>query len=403
MTAIPWVASIPTHWQVAPFFTVFRESKTSNTGMVESNLLSLSYGRIVRKNIDADEGLLPESFETYQIIEPDTIVFRLTDLQNDQRSLRTGRAMERGIITSAYGAAQPTGLNARYADYLMRSYDTTKVFYSFGGGVRQSLKLKDIARMPVLVPPMDEQRAIADYLDRETTQIDTLIAKQEQLIATLRERRSATVSHTLSAINADEKQVPLQYLGAIPMTNGLGLPGSHYDPTWPRYIRTTDIADSWSLRQDTFASQPPEVAANAMLEPGDILMTAAGATIGKSTLFSGDYPACYAGFLVRFRPRPDVSGHFIIYWMQSADYWSQINAGAVRSTIDNFSAGKYRKLRAPNIPLDEQHRTTSELDATISRIDSLITKAEQFVALAKERRSALITATTTGQFDTREG
>src|SRR5687768_9508463 len=117
--------------------------------------------------------------------------------------------------------------------------------------------------------------------------------------------------------------VPLRYLSSVPIANGLGLSGAHDDPEWPRYIRTTDIADATSLRDDVFASQPPEVAAAAMVAPGVILMTAAGASIGKSVTFSESYLACYAGFLVRVRPHSETEGRFLGYWMQSAHYWDQ--------------------------------------------------------------------------------
>ena len=68
----------------------------------EDNLLSLSYGRVIRKDINTSDGLLPESFNTYNIVEAGDIIIRPTDLQNDKRSLRTGLVKEHGIITSAY-------------------------------------------------------------------------------------------------------------------------------------------------------------------------------------------------------------------------------------------------------------------------------------------------------------
>ena len=117
--------------------------------MVESHLLSLSYGRIVPRDIGSSDGLVPESYETYQIVDPDDIIFRFTDLQNDKRSLRSARATERGIITSAYVAVKPIDIEARYAEYLMRSYDLAKVFYGLGGGVRQSLKFSGSSQMRV--------------------------------------------------------------------------------------------------------------------------------------------------------------------------------------------------------------------------------------------------------------
>jgi type I restriction enzyme S subunit len=177
-SGVTWIGQMPAHWRIQPLLSIAPERYDSNAGMLEDNLPSLSYGRIVRKDIESNDGLLPESFETYQIVRPNDIVFRLTDLQNDKRSLRTAIVEEQGIITSAYVAAKPSGINARYLNYLLRAYDVTKVFYSMGGGLRQSMKFSDIKRLPVIVPAVAEQTAIATFLDRETGKIDALIAEQ---------------------------------------------------------------------------------------------------------------------------------------------------------------------------------------------------------------------------------
>ena len=182
-SGVDWLGEVPAHWAINPFYSLASERTEPNSGMLEDNLLSLSYGRIVRKNIESNDGLLPESFETYQIVKPGDIVFRLTDLQNDKRSLRTAIVEEQGIITSAYLAAKPTGLQSGYLSHLLRAYDVTKVFYSMGGGLRQSMKFSDIKRLPTLAPSAEEQTSIATFLDRETAKIDGLIAEQEKLIA----------------------------------------------------------------------------------------------------------------------------------------------------------------------------------------------------------------------------
>ena len=104
-----------------------------NKGMINDNLLSLSYGRIVNKNIDATGGLLPESFETYQIVQAGDIVMRLTDLQNDKRSIRQGLVKEKGIITSAYDAVYPkAGHDSRFWAYALLALDLAKYYYSLG-------------------------------------------------------------------------------------------------------------------------------------------------------------------------------------------------------------------------------------------------------------------------------
>lgn len=179
------------------------------------------------------------------------------------------------------------------------------------------------------------------------------------------------------------KRVQLRHLAAVPITNGLGLSGEHDNAEWPRYVRTMDIATSRSLRADVFASQPPAIAQAATLQRGDIVATAAGATIGKSMLYLEDIPACYAGFLVRFRANGKTDQRFVSYWMQSAEYWAQIEQGAVRSTIDNFSAYKYRALSVPAIDLAEQRRIADFLDDRVARIDQIIAaRREQLTRLA---------------------
>lgn len=197
--------------------------------------------------------------------------------------------------------------------------------------------------------------------------------------------------------------VPLKHLAAIPITNGVGEAAEFDDPTWPRYVRTTDIGGPRSLRDDTFRSLPPEVAHRASLEPGDIVMTAAGATIGKSLLYGEPGEACYAGYLVRFRPKIDVDGRFISYWMESDDYWDQIAAGKVVSTIENFSAGKYQNLKCPAPSPEMQRAIADYLDTETARINALIIKKQNMMELLKERRRGLITFTVTGDANPQGG
>ena len=182
------IGTVPTSWDISPLFTVASESKISNKGMIENNLLSLSYGRIIQKDIETLGGLLPGSFETYQVVNENDIIFRLTDLQNDKRSLRSAICDERGIITSAYVAVTPKKIRPKFMHYLMRSYDETKVFYNLGSGMRQSLKYDELKRLPLVTPPESDQEQIENFLDRETARIDQLVEKKQALVAALKQK-----------------------------------------------------------------------------------------------------------------------------------------------------------------------------------------------------------------------
>lgn len=191
---IDWVGKIPAHWNAHPMYYYFTERRHRNFLCEENNLLSLSYGRVIRKDINTNEGLLPDSFNTYNIIEKDDIVLRLTDLQNDKRSLRTGIAKERGIITSAYVTLYAIKeLNAKYFYYLLHAYDLMKVLYNMGSGVRQGLNYGELSKMMLIEPPLDEQNEIADFLDQKCNEVDMCTESKKEQIATLEAYKKSVI------------------------------------------------------------------------------------------------------------------------------------------------------------------------------------------------------------------
>ena len=205
-SGIEWVGMIPAHWIVHPVYTYFGERKNKNRFGAEDNLLSLSYGRVIRKDINTSDGLLPESFSTYNIVEAGDIIIRPTDLQNDKRSLRTGLVKEHGIITSAYIDLCPIKkVDSRYFHFLLHAYDVMKVFYNMGNGVRQGLNYSEFSRLMIFEPSYDEQVDIANYLDAKCTEInDTIVKKQEQL-STLEAYKKSLIYEYVTG----KKEVPL--------------------------------------------------------------------------------------------------------------------------------------------------------------------------------------------------
>lgn len=133
---IEWIGEMPKGWATEQVGRRADQTKCENDGMIETNLLSLSYGKVKRRDINATESLLSESFEGYNIIEETDIVLRFTDLQNDQKSLRVGRATERGIITSAYTTIRLfDSEDSEFLYYALHSYDL-----KFGEVAHQAFK-----------------------------------------------------------------------------------------------------------------------------------------------------------------------------------------------------------------------------------------------------------------------
>ena len=206
-SGIEWVGMIPAHWIIHPVYTYFGERKNKNRFGAEDNLLSLSYGRVIRKDINTSDGLLPESFNTYNIVEAGDIIIRPTDLQNDKRSLRTGLVKEHGIITSAYIDLCPIKkVDSRYFHFLLHAYDVMKVFYNMGNGVRQGLNYSEFSRLMVFEPPYDEQVAIANHLDAKCAEIDGIIAQKQDQLSTLEAYKKSLIYEYVTG----KKEVPAQ-------------------------------------------------------------------------------------------------------------------------------------------------------------------------------------------------
>lgn len=420
-SGIPWVGGVPAHWQVVPLMGVASERSEQNIGMKEDNLLSLSYGRIVRKDIESNDGLLPESFETYQVIRAGDIVLRLTDLQNDKRSLRSALVGEKGIITSAYLAIRPSRIDSRFLAYLLRGYDLRKVFYSMGGGLRQSMKFSDMKRMPVLLPSKEEQTAIAAFLDRETAKIDALIAEQEKLIALLAEKRQATISHAVTKgldPKARMKDSGVAWLGEVPAhwdmkrVKDCGCevvdcknrtPEPHDDGDY-FVVRTSCVKDGQFNPDPGYRTDEAnfiEWTAKGRPQAGDVLFTREAPT-GEACLAPEGLDFCLGQRMMYIRPPKEVllSG-FLLYSIYGGLARERISEKSKGSTVGHLRVGEVGELPLLLPPLDEQQALLEFLGEELSKLKALATTSERAIVLMKERRSALIAAAVTGQIDVR--
>lgn len=416
-----WMGKIPAHWKIMPLYSIAVERNESNAGMLEDNLLSLSYGRIVNKDISSNDGLLPESFETYQIVRSDDIVFRLTDLQNDKRSLRSALVTQDGIITSAYVAIRPLLANARYLSHLYRFYDTTKVFYSMGGGLRQSMKFSDMRRLPTLIPPSEEQTAIATFLDRETAKIDTLVAEQEKLIALLQEKRQAVISHAVT--KGLDPSVPMkdsraEWLGEVPAhwevrplkhlaefrSGGTPNKGSldYWDGEVPwasaKDLKVEDLHDT----VDHITDWALEAGAASLMPAGSVLVVVRGMILARTfPVVTARVPMAINQDLKALLPRQGVR----------ADYLAALLRGSQVETLNRLDeAGHGTKalrmdawgaMLLPVPPLEEQKEIAAHLRQVCDDLDASRGELDRAITLLQERRTALISAAVTGQIDVR--
>ena len=190
-----WIKRIPQHWNEASLSALFFEHKAKNKGLINRNLLSLSYGKIIRKDISKGSGLTPDSYETYNVISENDIVLRLTDLQNDHKSLRTAISRENGIVTSAYITlrCRSDEYNIKYLHFFMHAFDAHKCFYSMGDGIRQNLSYDGIRRIKFSIPPRDEQDQIVRFLGWKASEMALFIKEKRSEIDLLVELKNSMI------------------------------------------------------------------------------------------------------------------------------------------------------------------------------------------------------------------
>lgn len=415
-SGVEWLGEVPEHWNLKRFCYLFAENKKKNIGLKETNVLSLSYGNIKEKKIDDNKGLLPESFETYQIIEPNDIVFRFTDLQNDKRSLRSAISKYHGIITSAYIAVK-TKQNADFYNYLFRAYDLQKVFYSMGEGMRQSLKMDELNKMPVVLPSEDEQKRIVAFLNTETTRIDNLITKQEKLIELLEEQRKSIISHAVTKglnPNAPMKDSGVEWLGEVPEhwevkkikrispvnrgasprpINDLKYFDDNGEYAW---VRISDVTRSNGFLFETEQRLSSLGASfSVKLEPESLFLSIA-ATVGKPCITK--IKTCIHDGFVYF---PKLNKHRDLLFNIFESKLCFVGLGKLGTQL-NLNSETVEDIYVAIPPESEEKAILGYIQTETTRIDNLISKQKSLIEKLKEYRSSIISHAVTGKIDIRE-
>lgn len=422
-SGVPWILDIPESWGIRVLFQLADQVKNKNKDLSEQNLLSLSYGRIKRKDINSSDGLLPESFDGYNIIETDDIVLRLTDLQNDHTSLRVGQSGERGIITSAYTTLRPTTLvNPRYLYYVLHAYDLIKGFYGMGAGVRQGLTYDEVKTIKVPFPTIDVQQTIAAYLDAQVAQIDSIITDARVNIDEYKQFRAATIEEkTLgTTLSVHKKNSGLEWIDEIPtdwqtkrlksiFAFGKGLPITKdnlvetgiavisYGQIHAKFNPGTEIVDGLiRYVPDSYMKTDPE----SLVHKGDILVadTSEDTDGCGNAVYIDRNMQLFAGYhTIILKALGEDDNKYLAYLFRTNAWRSQIRSRV--SGVKLFSISKKLLNMATIVlpPKDYQKKIVDELDKACHEIDEIIHIKEDLISDLEVYKRSLIYETVTGK------
>ncbi len=413
-SGVEWLGEVPSHWGLTIGMNVFRENKRDNKGMKEKTVLSLSYGQIIIKPEEKLVGLVPESFETYQIVEPNDIIIRCTDLQNDQTSLRTGLAKDKGIITSAYlNLKVINNHSAKFLHYYLHTLDITKVLYKFGSGLRQNLSFLDFKRLPIIDIPLSEQQKIAQFLDDKTAKIDQAVDLAEKQIALLKEHKQILIQNTVTrGLNPDVplKDSGVEWIGQVPehwevvsmkrvikehSGNGFPIDLQGNNGSIP-FLKVSDFSEN----QDKYIFKWNNSVTNKVIKqkkwnivPKNSIVTAKiGEALRKNhrKILSIDSIIDNNCLGIEIKKADVLFGYYLHC---ALDFDLFTNPGAIPS----LAMDKYRNQKIALPPFQEQQQITDYLDAQTAKIDQAISLKTAHIEKLKEYKSVLINDVVTGK------
>jgi type I restriction enzyme S subunit len=406
-SGISWLGKVPQHWDIAPAIAAYRRKLVKNTGIIEKTVLSLSYGRIVVRPPEKLHGLVPESFETYQIIDPDDIIVRTTDLQNDHTSLRIGQSKNRGIITSAYMCLQTTDrVSAQFGYQFLNAYDLLKIIYGFGSGLRQNLEFHHIKRMPVLIPPSEEQSAIIRFLGYADSRIRHYIAAKQRLIKLLEEEKRALIHRAVTrGLNANVRMKPsgVEWLGDVPEHWAISRVKNEFEClNWKRIpLSSTERGHMVSRLYDYYGASGAIDKVDGFIFDDELLLIAEdGANLVLRNLplaivARGKFWVNNHAHILRPK-RGNIE--YLAAVMEMLNYRPWISGAAQ----PKLTQDRLMSLIIAVPPPDEQHKI---IEATAEKTKSLrdtIDRAVREIALLREYRTRLIADVVTGKLDVRE-
>ena len=415
-SGIEWIGIIPDDWKTNTAFQIFTQVKNKNEGLQEQNLLSLSYGKIKRKGIETVGGLLPESFDGYNIIEADDIVLRLTDLQNDQKSLRVGLSPERGIVTSAYLTLRNRSNSLpQYLYYYLHAFDISKGFYGMGAGVRQGLNWDGLKWLKILTPPVQEQEKIVRFLDTECARIDAVIEQTRASIEEYKKLKQSVITEAVTkGIRPDRKMKDsgVEWIGDIPeewqitkmkyISSSIG-DGLHAAPDFDAngsyyFINGNNLGDKQIKIKNNTNSVSEEEYSNynqPVLYLNAILIALNG-TYGLVSFYQGEKIMLgkSAGFINLF---PNINRSYVRYALLSDYSKKQMDDSLMGTTIANISLRSIRNIAITWPSENEQEEISLFLDSTCDELDKLIVEKTQVVNELESYKKSLIFEYVTGK------
>ncbi len=398
-SGVTWLGKLPENWRIGRIKDLF-EIRKRISGELGYDVLSITQRGIRVRDINSNDGQLAMDYSKYQLVYPGDFAMNHMDLLTGWIDI----SKQAGVTSPDYrvfAARDATSINAKFFLYVFQMAYTCRQFYPFGQGSSQlgrwRLPTEAFNSFPVPVPPFSEQTAIASFLDNETAKIDALVEEQRRLIALLKEKRQAVISHAVTKglnPNAPMKDAGIEWLGEVP---------EHWSVLKLKWLVTLKSGDAITSESIEEAGNYPVYGGNGLRGYSDTythegfyaLIGRQGALCGNINYAKGRFWASEHAIVVI------PTGNLNSVWLGELLRSMNLNQYSVSAAQPGLSTDALGSLYVPLAPSEEQTAIARFVDHETTGLDALLVEAQRAIQILQERRTALISAAVTGKIDVR--
>jgi type I restriction enzyme S subunit len=435
-SGVEWLGEIPADWSVkrlkeiacVQLSNVDKKTVEGDKPTFLCNYVDVYYNERITANLDFMEATATAAqIHRFSLRVGDVLITKDSESWTDIAVPAVVAEKLPGVI-AGYHLAHITPAEGCFGSFLARAFAAAGVREQFqvvaNGITRFGLGKDAISSGLFALPPESEQRAIADFLDRETVRIDELVAKKERLIELLQEQRTALITRAVTKgldPNVPMKNSGVEWLGEIPahwevarvkktlrarITGPFGsslTKDSYGGHLYRVYGQEQVIAGDFAVGDYYIPESKYQMMNRYAVVPGDVLLSCVG-TFGRAVVVpEGIQPGIINPRLILLRPmRSTVVPEYLELFLKSELSYSQMDAITRGGTMDIINLSTISALVMPLPPKAEQAEILKKVQGTNSQIDALLTDVGKAIDLFKELRTALISAAVTGKIDVRE-
>lgn len=323
--------------------------------------------------------------------------------RSDRRGA-SGLSEFEGVVSVVYTVLQPD-LNyvyPRFAHYLFRSLDFQNEYYRWGTGIVDDLwstKFERLAQIRIPLPPLETQRRIAEYLDKEISEMDALIEEFEELVKNLELKRSLEINQVFKKL---EPRLPIGYV-VNTKTNGTMINGETIPAEGEEFgvLKTSAVSTgAFKPTQNKKILPEEQHLATVPVTGGTLLINRLNSPdyVGSCAYVESDFPTLFVSDKI-WKLDLTINNRFFHYWTFTHDYRHQVREAIVgtSSSMQSLSYNAFLRYKMPVPDEETQNSVVSDLDRTFERMNALIEESTRLIENLKARKTALITEVVTGR------